>query len=227
MIAKRTLDIVGGGLAIALFSPVLIAAAVAVKVSSPGPVFFIQERIGLKGKTFSMIKFRSMVQGSEHKGTGLFSFEGDPRITSVGHFLRKTSLDELPQLFNVLQGSMSLVGPRPPVTYELGPWDEYSDEMKRRFDVKPGITGLAQVSGRNDLDWDEKIVFDNQYVALLERKGVLVDIKLLLKTIGVVLRSNSVNEDQSKVESSSGEIARRAKSSNLPENSDRKSNESV
>ena len=109
-----------------------------------------------------MYKFRTMYVNSEKSGTGLYSFDDDPRITRIGSFLRRFSLDELPQLINVILGSMSLVGPRPPVTYELGPWNEYTPHMRKRFKVKPGITGLSQVSGRNTLDWDQKIKYDNR-----------------------------------------------------------------
>lgn len=217
---KRLLDILGSSVAIVLFSPILLIAALAVKITSPGPVFFVQKRIGLKGAHFSMRKFRSMVDGAERQGTGLYTFGDDPRVTYVGNFLRKTSLDELPQLFNVLGGSMSLVGPRPPVTYELGKWEDYTPTMRRRFDVKPGITGLAQVSGRNELDWDTKIEFDNHYVDQFERLGILLDLKILLKTVLIVLQAKSTEEDQSKVETASGEIAKRAKNSNLTNESD-------
>jgi lipopolysaccharide/colanic/teichoic acid biosynthesis glycosyltransferase len=184
---KRVLDLVGGLVAMVFFAPILLACAIAVKMSSPGPVIFRQKRLGLKGQEFEILKFRTMVQQAEHMGTGLFSYEGDPRITRVGGMLRKCSLDELPQIFNVLGGSMSLVGPRPPVTYELGPWEHYTFDMRRRFDVKPGITGLAQVSGRNKLDWDTKISLDNTYVDAFERWGVWVDIQILVRTIMVVL----------------------------------------
>lgn len=206
---KRALDLVGAIIALCLFSPVLLACALAVRLSSSGPIFFRQKRIGLKGVIFEMLKFRSMVKGSESQGTGLYSYSGDPRITSVGIVLRRTSLDELPQLFNVVMGNMSLVGPRPPVTYELGDWEDFTPEMRRRFDVKPGITGLAQVSGRNELDWDTKVAFDNCYVALFERHGVIVDLQILFRTIYVVFAGRDTIERPP--EGEEGPIAQRAR----------------
>ena len=207
---KRILDIIGSAVGIAILSPIFIVVALIIKFTSPGPVFFIQDRLGLKGAPFAMLKFRSMVVNAETMGTGLYSYEDDPRITRIGHFIRKTSLDELPQLFNVLGGSMSLVGPRPPVTYELGPWEDYTPLMRRRFDVKPGITGFAQVSGRNELEWDEKIVFDNKYVDTYEENGVWVDLGILFKTVWVVLRGRDTVEASDKTEAPVGEIATKA-----------------
>ena len=207
---KRSLDILGSLVGLILLSPVLIICATLVKVTSRGPVFFVQERIGLKGRTFRMLKFRSMVNNAEKTGMGLFSYARDPRITRMGHVLRKKSLDELPQLLNVFGGSMSLVGPRPPVSYELGPWEDYTPTMRKRFEVKPGITGLAQISGRNNLDWDDKIVFDNRYVDQYQARGVWVDVKIIVKTIGVVLAGRDTVETES-TEEATGEIAARAK----------------
>lgn len=206
---KRALDLVGGLVALTLLVPVLIICGIAVKISSPGPVLFRQYRLGLKGRKFRMLKFRSMVDKAEYMGTRLFSYENDPRITRVGHVLRKYSLDELPQIFNVLGGSMSLVGPRPPVTYELGPWEEYTPAMRRRFDVKPGITGLAQVSGRNELDWDTKVHFDNAYVDAYEKRGIWIDIKILFRTFWVVLSGSDSIETRH--EGNEGPIATRAR----------------
>lgn len=191
---KRMLDIVGAMVGLVVFSPVFLIAAVAIRITSPGPVFFIQKRLGLNGDVFAMFKFRTMVDKAEQMGTGLFSYEDDDRITKVGKILRLTSLDEIPQFFNVLNGTMSLVGPRPPVTYELGDYADFTDHMKVRFQVKPGITGLAQVSGRNDLNWDQKIVYDNIYVEKLAQWGVLYDIKVLAMTVWVVIRSRNVIE---------------------------------
>lgn len=206
---KRCLDIIGACFAIVLFSPVLIVVPVAILLTSPGGVFFAQKRLGLHRSEFRMLKFRSMVANAEKMGTGLVSYEDDPRITRVGRFLRASSLDELPQIFNVLAGSMSLVGPRPPVTYELGSPEGYTPEMLRRFVVKPGITGLAQVSGRNELDWDTKVDFDNKYVDLYERQGVWIDLKILLRTVKIVLTGRDTIEAPS--EGNEGPIARRAR----------------
>ena len=179
---------------IILFTPLFLVIILSIRIFSPGPILYVQKRIGRNGKIFNMYKFRSMVPDAETKGTGLYSFEDDPRITYVGHYLRRLSLDELPQLFNVLLGSMSLVGPRPPVTYELGPWEDYTPQMLKRFKVKPGITGLAQVSGRNDLNWDEKIFFDNRYVDKYSKYGIFLDILILIKTVFCVVMSRNTIE---------------------------------
>ena len=191
---KRLLDILGALVGLVLFSPVFLVAAVLIRATSPGPVFFVQGRLGRDGQVFRMLKFRTMVQNAEQMGTGLFSYEDDPRITRIGHYLRIASLDEIPQFLNVLGGSMSIVGPRPPVTYELGDYKDFTPTMKIRFQVKPGITGLAQVSGRNDLDWDEKIHFDNIYVEKFRRWGVLYDLWIILRTVWVVISARSTIE---------------------------------
>lgn len=193
---KRILDLTGAILVLLTFLPLMIVIAIAIKVETKGPVFFVQKRIGLNGAEFDMFKFRSMVNKAEKMGTGLFSYADDARITWVGRFIRKTSLDELPQVFNVLNGSMSLVGPRPPVTYELGDYMDFTPHMKIRFSVKPGITGLAQISGRNKLDWDQKIVYDNQYVDWYHRWGIIIDIKVLFQTVWVVLSAQNTIEEQ-------------------------------
>lgn len=213
---KRLLDIFGASVLIVLLAPFLLGIAFAIRLTSPGPAFFVQNRIGLRGQVYRMLKFRTMIPNAEKMGTGLFSFEADPRITRLGHILRRTSLDELPQLFNVLGGSMSLVGPRPPVTYELGPWEDYTPVMRKRFEVKPGITGLAQVSGRNDLNWDEKIAFDNDYVDRVARKGVLVDIAILWRTVVVVVTGRDTVEQSVSSGDKEGPVAARARAAVLP-----------
>lgn len=134
--------------------------------------------------------------GAEKQGTGLFSYDNDPRVTKVGAFLRKTSLDEIPQFFNVLLGDISVVGPRPCVTYELGDYDTLNKKYKKRFQVKGGITGLAQCKGRNENSWDEKVTFDGQYVDLFKSEGVWVDIKILWWSVIKVFQSANINEDQ-------------------------------
>ena len=143
-----------------------------------------------------MLKFRSMVVNAEKQGTGLFSYDNDPRVTKVGAFLRKTSIDEFPQFFNVLKGDISVVGPRPCVTYELGDFDTLNKKYKKRFDVKGGITGLAQCKGRNENSWDEKVTLDNEYVDLFKKEGVWIDIKILWWSVLKVFQSANINEDQ-------------------------------
>ena len=207
---KRLFDIIASLCLIVIFSPVLFLISILVRLTSFGSILFIQDRIGLRGRVFKMYKFRTMYVDSEKLGTGLFSFKDDPRITPIGAFLRRFSFDELPQLFNVLSGSMSLVGPRPPVTYELGPWNEYTPHMRKRFNVRPGITGLAQVTGRNDLSWDNKIDLDNLYVDRLTKYGFLADIPILIKTFYVVLSARNVIEKYNNSSTSSSTVAERA-----------------
>lgn len=189
-ILKRCFDILSSSILILLLSPVMLAIAALVKFTSRGPVIFKQQRIGLNGESFKMWKFRSMVVDAEarlkelrdkNEGNGLlFKMKDDPRITKVGKVLRRFSLDELPQLFNVLGGSMSLVGPRPPLKTEV---EQYNDEIGRRLLVKPGVTGLWQVSGRSDLSLEESVRLDLYYV---ENWTVAGDILILLKTVKAV-----------------------------------------
>jgi len=190
---KETLDIFGALLFVVLSSPLLLASAIAIRLSSPGPVFFYQERIGLNGKPFKMFKFRSMVDNAETQLATLtvadrdagnevmFKLANDPRITTVGRWLRRFSIDELPQFFNVLKGDMSLVGPRPPLQHEV---DLYAIDVHRRFLVRPGITGLWQVSGRSNLNWDDSVRLDLYYV---ENWSVLGDLRILWRTARAVL----------------------------------------
>lgn len=193
---KRAFDVVSSGLLILLLSPILLTLGVLVKLTSRGGAFFRQERIGLGGETFDMLKFRSMYVDAEERLAELqheardrgndvmFKMKNDPRVTRVGGFLRRFSLDELPQLFNVFRGEMSLVGPRPPLDREV---KQYSKSVHRRFLVKPGITGLWQVSGRSDLDWEETVRLDLFYVENWTMTGDLV---ILLKTVRAVLKSD-------------------------------------
>lgn len=188
---KRIMDILGSTIGLILLAIPFLIIAIKIKRDSPGPVFFKQERLGKDGVPFYIIKFRTMVVNAEHIGTGLkVKDDTDDRITKTGHFLRKTSLDELPQLINVWKGDMSLVGPRPPVTYHpYEGFENYPDEMKKRFDMRPGMTGLAQVEVRNSVSWDERIVYDVRYV---EQFSIVLDIQLLLKTVKKVLKSDSI-----------------------------------
>ena len=187
---KRFLDIVLSLLALIILSPVILIVSILIKVTSNGRVFFLQERLGKKGKVFKIIKFRTMVENAEKIGEGLrVSSENDSRITKIGKILRKTSLDELPQLINVLKGDMSLIGPRPPVTYHPHKYEEYSEEQKNRFLVRPGITGLAQVRVRNNATWDERIVIDVEYVNNIT---FIKDVKLIFETVFKVFKCESI-----------------------------------
>ena len=193
---KRLFDIVSSGLLALVLTPLWIIVAIWIKLDSKGPVFFKQGRRTKDGRVFNMLKFRSMVVNAEHMGTGLFNYENDPRVTKVGRFLRNTSIDELPQLFNILKGDMSVVGPRPCVTYELGDFDTLNKRYKKRFEVKAGLTGLAQVKGRNDIGWDEKVGYDNQYVDEFKRIGVLADIKILFESVIKVFKKEDIYENK-------------------------------
>jgi len=191
---KRVFDLSCATLALVLLAPLLLVVAIAIKLDSPGSTLFIQRRLGLHGSEFRMYKFRTMIQNAEKLGTGLFSYQDDPRVTRVGKILRHTSLDELPQILNVLKGEMSIVGPRPPVTYELGDYANFKPELKYRFTVKPGITGLAQLVGRNDLTWDQKILFDAQYIRIFQVYGVFYDLYLVVRTAWAVVSMRNVIE---------------------------------
>lgn len=193
---KRCIDCTLSSLALIILSPIFLGIALAVKLDSPGPVFFKQDRRTKDGKIFRMYKFRSMVVNAEHMGAGLFNYEGDPRVTRVGRFLRKTSLDELPQLLNVVRGEMALVGPRPCVSYELGDYETLNTRYKKRFQVLPGITGLAQVTGRNELPWDEKVNYDNLYIDQLATRGLWLDLEILFRTVGRVFAKSSIYEER-------------------------------
>lgn len=191
---KRLFDIVCATLGLIFLAPLFAFIAVAIKIDSRGPVLFVQERLTKDGRIFRMYKFRSMVVDAEKSGSGLFNYKNDSRVTKVGHFLRRTSMDELPQLFNVLKGDLSLVGPRPCVTYELGDFDTLNSKYKKRFSVRAGITGLAQVKGRNINSWDEKVTYDNQYIDLFKKQGIWIDIKIIFVTVIKVFKKQDVFE---------------------------------
>jgi lipopolysaccharide/colanic/teichoic acid biosynthesis glycosyltransferase len=193
-ILKRIFDLAIAVAILALLWPLLLLISALIKLDSEGPVLFIQDRIGKSGAVFRMYKFRTMVVNAEHTGTGLCSYPGDPRVTKVGRYLRAVSLDELPQFYNVMMGSMSIVGPRPAVSYELGDYATLTARMKIRFTVNPGITGLAQVSGRNGLDWSQKIALDNLYVERFARLGIIEDIAIAIRTVWVMLSMRNVVE---------------------------------
>ena len=205
---KRLFDIISAGLLALILLPLWIIVAIAIKIDSKGPVFFKQGRRTINGKIFNMLKFRSMVVNAEQMGAGLFNYENDPRVTKVGRFLRNSSIDELPQLFNIVKGDMSVVGPRPCVTYELGDFDTLNKRYKKRFQVKAGLTGLAQVKGRNDISWDDKVGFDNQYVDDFKKYGVLEDIKILWLSVIKVFKKDDIYENKADDSMSDAEAAK-------------------
>ncbi|MBR3149753.1 MAG: sugar transferase, partial [Eubacterium sp.] len=185
---KRCFDFLLSFLGIVIASPIMLIIAIAIKLDSKGPVLFKQERLGKNTKVFEIYKFRSMCVGAESMGSGVYSGSDDFRVTKVGKILRATSLDEIPQLFNILKGDMSFVGPRPPLTYH--PWDvsEYDVEQLRMFDVRPGITGWAQTHGRKEVEWHERIRLNVWYV---DHESLWLDIKIIFSTFVKVLK----NED--------------------------------
>lgn len=188
---KRLFDIVCSTLAIIVFAIPMLIVAIAIKCDSKGPVLFKQERIGLHGKVFKILKFRSMCVGAEQQEGGVYSGKGDKRVTKIGKFLRASSLDELPQFFNVFKGDMSFIGPRPPLTYHPWPLEQYTEEQKRMFEVRPGITGWAQVNGRKGVEWNKRIKLNVWYV---DHISLWLDIKILFMTVFKVF-SNADNEN--------------------------------
>lgn len=192
---KRILDVAISLFGLLLISPFLILIAVLIKIDSKGPVIFKQDRIGLNGNTYKIFKFRSMCVGAEKDG--VYEKQNDVRVTRVGKIIRKTSIDELPQFLNIIRGEMSLIGPRPPLTYHPWPYEEYTVEQKRRFSVRPGVTGWAQVNGRKDVPWDRRIEFDVEYV---EKMSFLFDLKIMAKTVLKVLTmKDNVNTSETAV----------------------------
>lgn len=212
---KRFLDIVFSFVALVVLSPLMLIVSLAIKLESKGPVIFKQERLGKDAKVFLIYKFRSMCVGAENKGTGQYSFSGDPRVTKVGKIIRATSIDELPQLINVFKGDMSFIGPRPPLTYHPWELDEYTEEQLRMFEVRPGITGWAQVNGRKEVEWHERIKLNIWYV---DNVSLFLDIKILFMTIFKVLK-NEDNQNHGVTVIPNGEY--------FKENENEKENESV
>ncbi|MBQ3355869.1 MAG: sugar transferase [Oscillospiraceae bacterium] len=190
---KRFLDMMLAALALILLSPLFLLTMLAIKLNSKGPVLFKQTRLGRGGKEFKIYKFRTMIVNAEHIGSGVYSNNDDPRVTKVGKILRKTSIDELPQAWNLLKGDMSLIGPRPPLTYHPWPIEQYTDEQRRMFDVRPGITGWAQINGRKDVEWNKRIQLNVWYV---DHVSFGLDLKIFFTTIGKVF-TNADNENKS------------------------------
>ena len=204
---KRFLDVTASFLGLVLLSPLLLAVSILIKIDSRGPVIFRQKRIGRNGKVFEIYKFRSMYVGAEKTGSGVYSEKGDARVTRIGKILRATSIDELPQLLNILKGEMSFVGPRPPLTYHPWKYEEYTDFQKRMFEVRPGITGWAQVNGRKDVEWHKRIELNIWYV---DHMSLLLDIKIMFMTAFKVL-TNADNENSGATVNKSTEPSNDAK----------------
>lgn len=190
-IVKRLFDVLISFVSIVILAIPMAIVALAIKIDSPGPVLFKQERIGKNGKIFTIYKFRSMCIGAEKTGSGVYSNKNDARVTRVGKFIRGTSIDELPQLFNMFLGSMSLIGPGPPLTYHPWTYAEYTEKQKEIFDVRPGLTGWAQIHGRKDLEWHKRIELNVWYV---RNVSFWLDLKIFFVTIAKVL-TNADNEN--------------------------------
>jgi lipopolysaccharide/colanic/teichoic acid biosynthesis glycosyltransferase len=189
-VIRRALDVLIAGSALLLSAPLLAIAVVAIRLESPGPAIYRQRRVGLRGREFDVLKLRTMVQGAEHMGAGLAVNHNDARITRVGALLRRTSLDELPQLVNILRGDMSVIGPRPTVPVQVR---QYTPRQRGRLAIKPGITGWAQVNGRTALPWSERIELDLWYI---EHRSLALDLGILWRTVAVVLGGEDLYKGQ-------------------------------
>jgi lipopolysaccharide/colanic/teichoic acid biosynthesis glycosyltransferase len=190
--ASRALDLVVASLVLAVTAPLLALAAILIKLESRGPVFYRQRRVGRHGEPFELWKLRTMVPGAETMGAGIYVVEGDTRITRVGRLLRRFSLDELPNLVNVLKGELAIVGPRPTVQEQV---DRYTDRQRRRLEVKPGITGWAQINGRTSLPWPERIELDVWYV---EHRSLGLDLRILARTVRMLATGRGLYSDELK-----------------------------
>jgi lipopolysaccharide/colanic/teichoic acid biosynthesis glycosyltransferase len=182
----RVVDILIAAVALVLLSPLLLIAAIAIKLGSRGPVLYRQRRVGLDGEEFEMLKLRTMVQGSDPVGVGTVVSRDDPRVTAAGRLLRRTSLDEIPNLVNVLGGEMAIVGPRPTIPAQV---KDYTPRQRRRHEVRPGITGWAQVQGRAGIPWEERIELDIDYV---DHRGATLDARILAKTLWLLLTGHGL-----------------------------------
>lgn len=189
---KRVIDFILALVGLIVLSPLFLILIIAIKLESKGPAIFEQDRLGLNGKVFKIYKFRSMCVGAEKNG--VYETKGDSRVTKVGKFIRTTSIDELPQFVNILKGDMAIIGPRPTLTYH--PWllEEYTHEQRKRFNVRPGVTGWAQINGRKDVPWDRRIQYDIEYV---DNLSFVFDLKIFFRTIIKVLTmQDNVNVDE-------------------------------
>jgi lipopolysaccharide/colanic/teichoic acid biosynthesis glycosyltransferase len=187
---KRLFDLVLASITLLVLAPLLALIGLLIKVTSQGPVFYVQERIGKNGEPFPFVKFRTMRVGAEREGAGILCVKDDPRVTAVGRLLRRTSVDELPQLLNVLRGDMSVVGPRPGLAYQAA---KYRPAQRGRLSVLPGITGWAQVNGRNSITWEKRIERDLEYV---DRMSFLMDVRILLRTLPAMLATGNQIADR-------------------------------
>ncbi len=187
---SRALDLAVAGLLIVVTAPLLGLAALAIKLESRGPVFYRQRRVGKDGRPFELLKLRTMVPGAESMGAGIYVLEGDPRITRTGRLLRRFSLDELPNLVNVLRGELAIVGPRPTVQEQV---DGYTERQRRRLEVKPGITGWAQINGRTSLPWPERIELDVWYV---EHRSLRLDLRILARTARLLATGHGLYSEE-------------------------------
>jgi len=199
---KRFFDVVISALALIVLALPMLIVAIIVRIDSPGPAIFKQERVGMKGKVYTMYKFRSMCVGAEQQEGGVFCTKGDRRVTKFGNFIRATSIDELPQLINIIKGDMSIIGPRPVLTYYPYKWEEYTDEQLRRFEVRPGVTGWAAVHGRKTNTVEARFAYDNYYV---DNLTFGLDFKIFFMTIKAVF-TNEGNEDNGAAEVASGTV---------------------
>lgn len=191
---KRAMDVFFSAILLMLGAVPLLIVALVVKLESKGPALFKQERLGMNGKVFRIYKFRSMVVGAEKQGSGVYSGKNDARVTKVGKIIRATSIDELPQLINILKGEMSFIGPRPALTYHPWPFEEYTGEQKKMFAVRPGVTGWAQVNGRKEVEWPRRIEMNVWYV---ENMSFVLDLKIFFKTIfKVFTNADNVNSTE-------------------------------
>ncbi|HWD11632.1 MAG TPA: sugar transferase [Solirubrobacteraceae bacterium] len=183
---RRAVDIAVSAALLVMSAPLLALAALAIRLETPGPVMYRQRRIGLDGHPFDVLKLRTMVDGAEHIGAGLAVNENDPRITRVGALLRRCSLDELPNLVNVLRGEMSLIGPRPTLPVQV---EQYSERQRRRLELRPGITGWAQVNGRASVPWSQRIELDLYYI---EHRSLALDLTILRRTVAMLLAGGEI-----------------------------------